>query len=179
MIGVHDWRYNLLDPRHGASQRNQRGVRIREHRNARFQLPIDLGVSRNWAVPKPVHISRFWCTPPICPKVERLADVSRAPNHILLDYYNSNGLSPFKVAASINGVSAPTNTVASANPTVSTTGTSGSGTAKASASATMVTSKITSGATRTELGLAMQFGHVTGLGVVLLGLIGGALGVMA
>ncbi|OCF77897.1 hypothetical protein I204_01900 [Kwoniella mangroviensis CBS 8886] len=35
----------------------------------------------------------------------------RNPNHILLDFYDAASNSPFNVAASLNGVSAPTNTV--------------------------------------------------------------------
>jgi hypothetical protein len=35
----------------------------------------------------------------------------RPPNHILLDFYDSNGNSPFNVAAQLNGVATPTNVV--------------------------------------------------------------------
>lgn len=35
----------------------------------------------------------------------------RYPNIILLDYYDSNGNAPFDAVATMNGVSAPTNTV--------------------------------------------------------------------
>ncbi|WWD20188.1 hypothetical protein CI109_104664 [Kwoniella shandongensis] len=55
----------------------------------------------------------------------------RNPNHILLDFYDSNGNAPFNVAASLNGVSAPTNTIAATTPTASTTS---GGTAKVSSS---------------------------------------------
>ena len=55
----------------------------------------------------------------------------RNPNHILLDYYNSNGNDPFDAAASMNGVSDPTNSVAT--PTATATGASGtSGTSSSS-----------------------------------------------
>jgi len=96
----------------------------------------------------------------------------RAPNHILLDFYNSNGLSPFLVAASLNGVAAPTNTVASAKPSLATSTsagspTGGSGTVKSS------TSGSTSGA---DLRISLGLGSGLGLGVV--ALLGGVLGVV-
>lgn len=62
----------------------------------------------------------------------------RAPNFILLDFYDSEGNAPFNVAATLNGVSAPTNTVTPAE-----TGTIG---ASATASKAVVSSSSLSGA---------------------------------
>ncbi|KIR73730.1 hypothetical protein I310_02403 [Cryptococcus deuterogattii CA1014] len=78
----------------------------------------------------------------------------RNPNHILLDFYDSNGNSPFNVAASLNGVSAPTNVVAA-----------GSATATSSGSAAAVSTKSLSGSGLSVEGVAK--GITLGLGVML------------
>ncbi|WVQ96085.1 hypothetical protein IAU59_003186 [Kwoniella sp. CBS 9459] len=66
----------------------------------------------------------------------------RNPNHILLDYYDTTSNTPFNVAATLNGVSAPTNTV-TPGAVASSTG-SGSGSGGASASASGQTARISS-----------------------------------
>jgi hypothetical protein len=69
-------------------------------------------------------------------KLIRIAPNSRrAPNHILLDFYDSNGAAPFNVAARLNGVSAPTNTVVT-----SSVSTGSNAAASSAASATARTS---------------------------------------
>lgn len=55
---------------------------------------------------------------------------SRPPNHILLDFYDTTGNTPFDVAATLNGVSAPTNTVIPASSTASTSSSTASVTTK-------------------------------------------------
>ncbi|OCF35154.1 hypothetical protein I316_03196 [Kwoniella heveanensis BCC8398] len=64
----------------------------------------------------------------------------RNPNHILLDYYDTTSNAPFNVAATLNGVSAPTNTVTPGAVASST----GSGSASGTASASGQTAKISS-----------------------------------
>jgi 3D (Asp-Asp-Asp) domain-containing protein len=63
----------------------------------------------------------------------------RPPNHILLDFYDSNGNSPFNVAAQLNGVSAPTNTVEVSEDSKGSNA-EASGVAKSTAAATGATS---------------------------------------
>ncbi|WVF68545.1 hypothetical protein IAT40_003313 [Kwoniella sp. CBS 6097] len=63
----------------------------------------------------------------------------RNPNHVLLDYYDTTSNAPFNVAASLNGVSAPTNTV---------TPGSGSGSASASGQTAKISSSSLSSAMR-------------------------------
>ncbi|WVQ79274.1 hypothetical protein IAT38_001370 [Cryptococcus sp. DSM 104549] len=81
----------------------------------------------------------------------------RNPNHILLDFYDSNGNSPFNVAASLNGVSAPTSTISSGS----------SSTAKATNSGTaVVSSKALSGAGGLHVDMVVR-GLMVGAGVAL------------
>jgi hypothetical protein len=58
---------------------------------------------------------------------------ARNPNFVLLDWYDSNGLVPFTVAAQLNGVAAPTNNVITSQFSKADSGSSSaaSGTAKA------------------------------------------------
>ncbi|KAK8849563.1 hypothetical protein IAR55_004898 [Kwoniella newhampshirensis] len=79
----------------------------------------------------------------------------RNPNHILLDFYDSNGNAPFNVAASLNGVSQPTNTIAASTPTATT---SSGGTARVS------TSSLSSGAVPVFSGFVAT--AILGVGVI-------------
>jgi hypothetical protein len=105
--------------------------------------------------------------------------ISRKPNHILLDYYDSNGLAPFNFAASINGVSAPTNTVAAHTPTVSPTATgalaSGASSGSDGSQAVVETSRLNGGGRMTG---ELSRGIMVALGGVLGGLMMGVMGVM-
>lgn len=84
-----------------------------------------------------------------------------APNFILLDFIDSNGNTPFNVAASLNGVSAPTTTIASAGAgATASASVTGSGT-QASATST----KLSSGARSEHDGL--MAGGALGLVVAL------------
>ena len=103
--------------------------------------------------------------------------ISRVPNHILLDFYNSNGLSPFLVAASLNGISAPTNTVASNVPSLASTTGSPTGTSRTSASAGVSTSRL-SGADK-RVGGSLSIGVLAGFSLGAVGLMGGMLSVVA
>lgn len=58
---------------------------------------------------------------------------ARVPNIILLDFYDSNGNAPFDVAATVNEVSAPTNTVTPGSVSTQSSGTSPSGSGSAAA----------------------------------------------
>lgn len=82
----------------------------------------------------------------------------RNPNHILLDFYDSNGNSPFNVAASLNGVSAPTNTV-----------TAGTASATSSGTAAVVSTQSLSGSVTSIEGIAkgitLGFGVMLGVGM--------------
>ncbi|AFR95551.1 hypothetical protein C343_03654 [Cryptococcus neoformans C23] len=88
----------------------------------------------------------------------------RKPNHILLDFYNSNGNSPFNVAASLNGVSAPTNTVAAGTASATNSGSAVVSTKSLSGSGSSVEG-IAKGIT---LGLGLMLGVGMGVGRVLL-----------
>lgn len=113
-----------------------------------------------------------------------LADLgSRNPNHILLDYYDSNGNAPFNVAASLNGVSAPTNTIVPHTPAPSATGSLAASLAGGSASssgggsgAVVETSRLNNGARPMN---GMSTGMVLGLSGVVGGLVMGVIGVLA
>ncbi|WRT69589.1 uncharacterized protein IL334_006578 [Kwoniella shivajii] len=85
----------------------------------------------------------------------------RNPNHILLDFYDTTSNVPFNVAASLNGVSQPTNTVTAGDATTSTT--SGS-TAKVS------TSNLSSSAVGSFDGA--KNGFILALGIVGAGTVG-------
>ena len=114
----------------------------------------------------------------------------RPPNHILLDFYDSNGISPFNVAATLNGVSAPTNVVevsedskgslaqasgvAQSTAGVSATGTGASGT---TAGAAKVTSSSLNAAGR-NLGGQGGLGAVWVAGVIGLTIGAGGLSVL-
>jgi len=88
----------------------------------------------------------------------------RNPNHILLDYYDSNGNAPFTLAASLNGVSAPTNTVTSGTATATAS-------ASSSNSAAVVSTKSLNGAG--ALGVPRELV----MGTAILGILGGTLSV--
>ncbi|WWC92911.1 uncharacterized protein L201_007873 [Kwoniella dendrophila CBS 6074] len=106
----------------------------------------------------------------------------RNPNHILLDFYDSNSNSPFNLAASLNGVSQPTNTVSvGSGATSSATGTSdssssGNGTTSSNGSTAKVsTSSLKSSALVSinltnglYLGLGVLSTFVFGVGKILL-----------
>ncbi|ODO00809.1 hypothetical protein L198_03136 [Cryptococcus wingfieldii CBS 7118] len=91
----------------------------------------------------------------------------RKPNHILLDFYNSNENAPFNVAASLNGVSAPTSTVAAGSVAAS------AATASSTSTDAAVSSQSISGAEMkmrhgTLSGLVAVAGLVMGMGMVLI-----------
>ncbi|ORY34853.1 PLC-like phosphodiesterase [Naematelia encephala] len=93
----------------------------------------------------------------------------RNPNHILLDYYDSNGDSPFDLVANLNSVSAPTNTV--------TAGTVGS-TASASSSGTGTGNVATASGTNSKLSAAGRGVNILGGPGVWIGMAIGALGIV-
>jgi hypothetical protein len=86
----------------------------------------------------------------------------RNPNHILLDFYDSNGNAPFDLAASLNSVSAPTNTVSAGSIATATT-TGSTGTAQVSAS------KLSGAAVTGRLDLGLVLGMVLGVVGVMVG----------
>lgn len=78
-----------------------------------------------------------------------------APNFILLDFIDSNGNTPFNVAASLNGVSAPTTTIASAGATGTSSSTASGGQAQATS-----TSLASGAASRRREGAGLVAGAV-------------------
>ena len=94
----------------------------------------------------------------------------RNPNVILLDFYDSNGNSPFDVAAALNGLAAPSTTVTSGSVTA------GSATLNTSTSSPSMTASVTklSGAERVAFGMPGVWPSFAG---VVLGIVGG--GVLA
>jgi hypothetical protein len=110
----------------------------------------------------------------------------KPPNHILLDFYDSNGNAPFVVAANLNGVSAPTNEVTvstdskgsnaqASGAAQSTAGSTGSMTGTSSGTAAKVTSSSLTGASGMNVpNLLGMMGVVLG-GTIVLGLSGGGL----
>ncbi|KAJ9091902.1 hypothetical protein QFC19_008929 [Naganishia cerealis] len=104
----------------------------------------------------------------------------RNPNFILLDWYDSNGNTPFNVVAALNGVAAPTNTVVtsefskSSNSNSSSSSQAGTGTATGTSSTSRTSSSSLSGARHTFGGAGVP--SVVGtLGVALAALAGGML----
>jgi hypothetical protein len=89
---------------------------------------------------------------------------ARNPNFVLLDWYDSNGAVPFVVAAQLNGVAEPTNTVVTSQ--YSTNSTAGS---SSSASAT-VKSTGTASASGTTSSAISAAGRSFGVGAGLFGL---------
>lgn len=73
---------------------------------------------------------------------------NRAPNTILLDFYDSNGNAPFNVAATLNGVSLPTNTVSASDIS---TGTSAEASSAATASTSTASSTVKASTSTTSL----------------------------
>ncbi len=67
---------------------------------------------------------------------------SRAPNHILLDFYDAMGNAPFNVAATLNGVSTPTNTVTPASSSTSSSASTASVTTQSLSGARSTTSHV-------------------------------------
>ncbi|CAD6577111.1 MAG: Ribosome bioproteinsis protein brx1 [Tremellales sp. Tagirdzhanova-0007] len=90
----------------------------------------------------------------------------RNPNVILLDFYDSNGNSPFDVAAALNGLAAPSTTVTSGSVTA------GSATLNTSTSSPSMTASVTklSGAERVAFGMPGVWPSFAG---VVLGIVGG------
>ncbi|GFZ50002.1 Uncharacterized secreted protein [Saitozyma sp. JCM 24511] len=86
----------------------------------------------------------------------------RNPNHILLDFYDSNGNAPFDLAATLNSVSAPTNTVSAGSIATATT-TGSTGTAQVSAS------KLSGAVVTGRLDLGLVLGMVLGVVGVMVG----------
>ena len=97
----------------------------------------------------------------------------RNPNHILLDFYDSNGDAPFQLAAQLNGVSG---TVAEVTPftqtaTVSTANAGASKTGGGSGNAAVTQSKLNAGS---KVAALAGSGVWAGMGVGVLGLVLGA-----
>ena len=94
----------------------------------------------------------------------------KAPNHILLDFYDSNANAPFNVAASLNGVSAPTNevtvskdsqgTLAQASSAAAVSSASATGSSTGTSTAARVTSSTLSGGAEVKVGLPGWLGAV-------------------
>ncbi|KAJ9120344.1 hypothetical protein QFC24_005298 [Naganishia onofrii] len=108
----------------------------------------------------------------------------RNPNFVLVDWYDSNGNTPFDLVASLNGVASPSNTVTtsqftSGNSTSSSsasgTGTkaASSGTAKATGTATSSSGNVSS----SSLSAAPASLRIPAFGTLALTLLGTALGV--
>ncbi|KAJ9112218.1 hypothetical protein QFC22_006302 [Naganishia vaughanmartiniae] len=72
----------------------------------------------------------------------------RNPNFVLVDWYDSNGITPFSLVASLNGVAAPTNAVTISEFTAS--GSSSSSSAAASGTSQAASTKGTAKATGTS-----------------------------
>ena len=98
---------------------------------------------------------------------------SRAPNHILLDYYDSNGNAPFDLVVSLNGVASPTNSVTAGN-SGGTSSASASGSSASSGQTAVVSQKQLNGAGEMRGGGA---GLLLGLGLSVVGVVVGAVGV--
>lgn len=95
---------------------------------------------------------------------------SRNPNFVLLDWYDSNGAVPFTVAAQLNGVSPPTNTVVTSQfSTNSTTGSSSSASASATGTGATKASGTTSGSGASSSALSAA-GRSFGVSAGLLGM---------
>lgn len=77
---------------------------------------------------------------------------ARNPNFVLLDWYDSNGIVPFQVAAGLNGVAAPTNNVVTSQFSKADGGSSASASAsvKATGSATVSGSATGTSTSRTS-----------------------------
>lgn len=105
---------------------------------------------------------------------------SRNPNHILLDYYDSNGNAPFNVAASLNGVPAPTNTIVPHTPAPSATGSLAASLSGGSSSggpdAVVETSRLDNGASPM---MGLSTGMLLGFSGIVGGLMMGVIGVVA
>lgn len=95
----------------------------------------------------------------------------RPPNHILLDFYDSNGVSPFNVAAQLNGVSAPTNAVEVSDVSKGSIA-QASGVAQSTGGAMATGASGTTGAARTTSSALNAAGRNVGAGVGLAGLVG-------
>lgn len=121
----------------------------------------------------------------VASRLMSLTEYRRNPNHILLDYYDSNGNAPFNVAASLNGVPAPTNSIEPESPGSTATATggltgasgAGSGTSSGSGSGAVVeTSRLNHGP---RVMAEMSTGMVLAVSSVVGGLALGVLGVIA
>jgi hypothetical protein len=107
----------------------------------------------------------------------------RNPNFVLVDWYDSNGNTPFDLVASLNGVASPSNTVTtsqftsgnSSSSSASGTGTkaASSGTAKATGTATSSSGNVSS----SSLSAAPASLRIPAFGTLALTLLGTALGV--
>jgi len=106
----------------------------------------------------------------------------RNPNHILLDFYDSNGIQPFDLAAQLNGISDPTNTVTPGTAATST-GASGTGTGSVTGTGTGTSSSQTAVISQAKLsgagrGTGPLRGVATGL-IATLGLVAGSMALFA
>lgn len=91
----------------------------------------------------------------------------RAPNHILLDFYDTTGNVPFDYVAQLNGVSDPTNTVTPYAATAVATASSSSGSGN---SAVITQSSLSSAETRVSIGVVKW---MSGLAVGVVGMVVG------
>ena len=97
----------------------------------------------------------------------------RNPNHILLDFYDSNGDAPFQMAAQMNGVSGSVAAVTPFTQTASVSTTTPTGTSKSSGNGNAQVSQSRLNAGNKVAGMAST-GVWTGMGVGLVGLVVGA-----
>ncbi|KAJ9092569.1 hypothetical protein QFC21_006800 [Naganishia friedmannii] len=111
----------------------------------------------------------------------------RNPNFVLVDWYDSNGNTPFDLVASLNGVAAPTNTVKTSELTSGTSSSSSSSSAASrtgSKAATSGTTKATGTTTASagnvsssSLSAAPASLRIPAIGTLVVTLLGTALGV--
>jgi hypothetical protein len=91
----------------------------------------------------------------------------RNPNHILLDYYDSNGNAPFDYVAQLNAVSAPTNTVTADLVAATNTASGGAQASGTGSNAQISQSSLSGGAGR--VGVSWAWGLGVGLAGALVG----------